>query len=90
MKIDTKNIDKNTVISEYERKYGKGDNAKMYFAFRLVNIFSIVFFSFLALAFIGFFIKGAEILPLFGLAIPVISSPLTFTLGYLYGDKRSN
>jgi len=91
MEISTSSLDKKPIISESERKYGTGDNAKMHFAFRLipiciiamcVSIAAVLATHFLLLNFTG---NGLELLPVLGFVVPTFSMPLTFMLGYLYG-----
>ena len=96
MKINTSNIDKNPVISEYERMFGKGENAKMYFAFRLITVVFWGMCIALVLSFVGCFLVAkytdmkVELLAVLGIVGPIFSAPLTFMLGYLYGDKKSS
>jgi hypothetical protein len=75
----------------YEGVFGKGDNAKMYFAFSLIT--KLLFFMFVSVlsSFIASHYLSIDVFPILGVVVPIFSAPLTFMMGYLYGtpaDKR--
>ena len=96
-KIDTSDIDKTPFISEYKRIYGEGNEAKMYFAFRLIQIAFATMCVSIILVFVGCFLiskyteMNVEFMSVLGIVVPFFSAPLTFMLGSLYGkpiDKK--
>jgi energy-converting hydrogenase Eha subunit A len=78
-------LENNSSLSYYEGIYGKGGEPRMYFAFRIIPILLIALGAFIILSIIGFFIVGSDVLPVVGVLAPLISAPLTFMLGSVYG-----
>jgi len=80
-----KAVDNTGQVSYSEGIYGKGDEAKMYFAFRLIPIFFYIMAAAIGVIVIIGIIFNTDVIPLLAIIIPVLSAPLTFMLGYLYG-----
>jgi pilus assembly protein TadC len=83
-----KNIANNEKVSYYEGIFGKGEEAKMYFAFRLIPILLFSMCGAILASFAISYILKIDFLSLLGVVVPIFSAPLTFMLGYLFGDKR--
>jgi pilus assembly protein TadC len=83
-----KTINNNEKTSYYEGIFGKGEEAKMYFAFRLIPILVFSMCVVVLLSFVASYFLKIDILPILGVVVPIFSAPLTFMLGYLFGDKR--
>ena len=77
--------------SYYEGIFGKGEGAKMYFAFKMIPIFFFAMCGAIVLAWLGCYLTNIysdlriEFLSVLGVVVPIFSAPLTFMLGYLYG-----
>ena len=90
-KITNGSIENNKPTNYYLGIYGKGEDAKMYFAFKLIPICLALMFIAIILVFLTdfLFIKflGISFNPLsvLGIVVPIFSMPLSFMLGYLYG-----
>jgi len=85
------NIEKPSPVSYYAGIYGKGEEAKMNFAFKLIPTCITAMCVAIAMVFTAHFLllhftgNGIELLSVLGVVAPIFSMPLTFTLGYLYG-----
>lgn len=85
-----KNIENDGKRNYYEITYGKGEDAKMYFAFRLIPKLLIMMCGAIIASFFASYFLKIEFLSMLGVVVPIFSAPLTFMLGYLFGDKRQS
>ena len=83
-----KNIETDGKRNYYEITYGKGEEAKMNFAFRLIPILFFTMCGAILASFVASYFLKIDVLNLFGIVIPIFSAPLMFTLGYLFSDRK--
>jgi len=80
-----KDIDRPDLVSHYTGIYGKGEEAKMNFAFRVVPAF---FFTMVAVV-MGI-VLDFDLFPVIAVIGPIFSAPISFMLGHVYGRRSDN
>jgi hypothetical protein len=86
--MSRKNIANDDKTSYYEGIFGKGEEAKMYFAFSLIPKLLFLMCGAILVSFAISYVLKIDFLSLLGVVVPIFSAPLTFMIGYLFGDKR--
>jgi len=78
-------VENTRVVNDFEKKYGKGINARINFAFQLIPIFFFTM-TIIVSGIVGFgLITNIDVSSYLAVIVPVFTAPLTFMLGYLYG-----
>jgi len=86
---EKKGIGKPDLVSHYTGTYGKGEEAKRNFAFRLVPAFFYTLVAVVVSLVVTGLVLEVDLFPVIAVIGPIFSAPISFMLGHVYG-KRSD